>query len=73
MDWAKFRARLKKLRENKRLSAESVSLNMGLDKNCFWLWERGKRKPNTESIYNLSKYFNIASDFLLGLVDKELN
>jgi len=71
MDLAKFQERLKKLREEKNLSAESVSLEMGLDKNCIWLWENGKRKPGTDSICKLAKYFGVSSDFLLGLSDKE--
>jgi len=69
MDLAKFRERLRKLRESKGASAESTSLDMGFDKNCVWLWENGKRKPGIDSICKISKYFNVTTDYLLGLVD----
>jgi len=71
MDSAIFRERLKKLREDKNISAESLSLEMEFDKNCIWLWENGKRKPNVASIYKIAKYFNVTSDYLLGLSDKK--
>jgi len=71
MDLEKFQQRLKALREEKKISAESASLDMGLDKNCVWLWESGGRKPGTDSICKLAKYFGVSADFLLGLGDNK--
>jgi len=71
VNWLKFQERLKSLRETKGISAESMSLDMGFDKNCVWLWESGKRKPSTESIYKLAKHLSVSSDYLLGLGDNK--
>jgi len=70
MDLMKFRERIKRLREAKGISAESTSLDMGLDKNCFWLWENGRRKPGADSICKIAKHFNVSADYLLGLKDE---
>lgn len=69
MDREKFSARLKLLRECKGVSAEIASLDMNLDKNCVWLWESGKRKPEVDSIIKLVNYFGCTAGYLIGTED----
>ena len=32
-------------------------------------WENGKRTPNIEQLRKLALFFNVSSDYLLGLID----
>ena len=33
-------------------------------------WETGKQEPCAEAIFKLAQYFDVSSDYLLGLVDE---
>ena len=63
----KFVERLKELRLERGLSKEQVSKDTGLSRSAISLWEAGKRVPNAEAVVVLAKYFEVATDFLLGV------
>ena len=63
----KFVERLKELRLERGLSKEQVSKNTGLSRSAISLWEAGKRVPNAEAVVVLAKYFEVTTDFLLGV------
>ena len=63
----KFVERLKELRLERELSKEQVSKDTGLSRSAISLWEAGKRVPNAEAVVVLAKYFEVTTDFLLGV------
>ncbi len=63
----KFVERLKELRLERGLSKEQVSKDTGLSRSAISLWEAGKRVPNAEAVVVLAKYFEVTTDFLLGV------
>lgn len=65
----KFIERLKELRAEKKLTQSQLSKETGLSQSAIALWENGQRIPNALAIITLCKYFQVSSDFLLGVSD----
>lgn len=65
----KFKARLKELREENNLSATALGKILNVSHTTIARWESGEILPSIEHLYNLSKYFGVSSDYLLGLED----
>ncbi|MDE5754213.1 MAG: helix-turn-helix domain-containing protein [Oscillospiraceae bacterium] len=59
--------RIKKLRKN--MSQDQCAKELGISRGALSFYENGDRKPDAELIYRMSKYFNVSSDYLLGLSD----
>ena len=64
-----FNERLKELRISKGLSQEQLSKATGISSTAICYYETGQRVPNANVIIALSKFFNVSSDYLLGLKD----
>lgn len=64
-----FAERLKELRIEKGLSLEQVAKGIGVSPIAVSRWENMVRIPNIESLKALALFFNISSDYLLGLED----
>ena len=62
-----FIERLKELRIEKKLSQAQLANETGLTQAAIATWEVGKRVPGALAIIALAKYFNVSSDYLLGL------
>ncbi|WP_251547209.1 helix-turn-helix domain-containing protein [Pumilibacter intestinalis] len=62
-----FIERLKELRIEKKLSQAQLAKETGLTQSAIATWEVGKRVPGALAIIALAKYFNVSSDYLLGL------
>lgn len=65
----KFAERLKELRLERKLSMTQLAKELNMSDACISRWENNLRLPNSESIIIVAKYFNVSSDYLLGLVD----
>ncbi|MCI8499420.1 MAG: helix-turn-helix transcriptional regulator [Clostridia bacterium] len=65
----KFIERLKELRAEKKLTQSQLAKETGLSQSAIALWENGQRIPNALAIITLCKYFQVSSDFLLGVSD----
>lgn len=63
----KFTERLKELRSEKGLTFVELARETGLSKSALCSWETGSRIPSALAIAVLAKYFNVTSDYLLGL------
>lgn len=61
--------RIKSLRKDNNLSLVALANATGLSKSAISRWENNQSDINGESIVILAKYFNVTSDFLLGLSD----
>lgn len=66
--------RLKNLRKNKKLTQTDVASYLGLTTSAIYKYEIGKAEPNSETLQNYSKLFNVSLDYLLtGKEDKKIN
>ncbi len=64
-----FATRLKELRTEKGLSQEQLSKATGISRSVIGYWENGKKHPSSTAIITLAKYFEVSSDYLLGITD----
>lgn len=62
-----FRERLKNLRGKKSL--QEVAHDLEISRATLGYYENGDRKPDTEILIRIAKYYNVSSDYLLGLTD----
>lgn len=47
-----------------------VEKNAGISSTSFQGWKNERFKPSTEAIVKLARYFNVSTDYLLGLSDE---
>ena len=66
---ATFPERLKELRTDKALSQRDLANATGISQNAIAFWENNKRVPNANAIIILANYFDVTTDYLLGLED----
>ena len=64
-----FGERLKALRQEKNLSQPELAKALGVSKGIISLWECNLREPLLSNIKNLALYFEVTSDYLIGLDD----
>ncbi len=64
-----FAERLKELRTEKGLSLAQLARETGLGTTSLCYWETEKRIPNALAIITLAKYFDVTTDYLLGVSD----
>lgn len=64
-----FAKRLKELREEKGLSQNQLAKQTGLSQVSVSLWESKKKNPSIDAVIVLAKFFDVSSDYLLGLTD----
>ena len=65
----KFAERLKDLRNEKGITQDKLAEETGLSQAALANWENGKRSPSAAAIITLAKYFNVTTDYLLGITD----
>ncbi|MBD5636654.1 MAG: helix-turn-helix transcriptional regulator [Clostridia bacterium] len=65
----KFYERLKELRIEKGLTQAQLAEETGLSRSAIGFWENGERIPLASVIITLAKYFNVSTDYLLGVID----
>ena len=65
----KFSERLKELRLEKGLTQKELAKSTGFTQPAIARWENGLQIPNVETAIVFAKYFEITTDYLLGLED----
>lgn len=65
----KFSERLKELRVEKNISQTKLANAMKVGQSCVSGWEKQWREPNFNALIKLAKYFEVTTDYLLGLED----
>ena len=63
----KFSIRLKELREEKKLSQAELGRVLGYTQTGIAKWESGARTPSVDAIIAIAKYFEVTTDYLLGV------
>ncbi len=64
-----FSKNLKELRIEKGLSQQELAQILNVTQSTVAKWESGDREPNFSILIELSNYFNIPTDILLGIKD----
>ena len=64
-----FGERLKELRIERGLGQNALARTLGLSNASISYWETGKQEPTASAIFKLAFFFDVASDYLLGLTD----
>jgi len=58
---------LKELREEKGLSQKQLANEMGIRQQTISQYELGVTEPDIATIKKLCKFFDVSSDYLLGI------
>ena len=58
---------IKELRKECNMSQTELANKLFISQDTVSLWERGKSNPDIEMIIELTRIFNVSSDYLLGL------
>lgn len=62
---------LKTLRLKEKLTQAQLSTKLGLTKSVISAYETGLRLPSYDVLIHIAKIFNVSTDFLLGLENKQ--
>jgi transcriptional regulator with XRE-family HTH domain len=65
-----FGARIKALRREKNLTQQQLADKIDLVKSSICSYEQSTKYPSIEVLIRLCRFFNVSSDYLLGLSDK---
>ncbi|SET15274.1 DNA-binding transcriptional regulator, XRE-family HTH domain [Natronincola peptidivorans] len=61
--------RIKKLREEQGLSQLEMAKVLGVGNSTMSMYESNARKPDYETLKKIADYFNVTTDYLLGLTE----
>ena len=59
--------RLKDLRNDKKLMQKEVAEALGISVSCYGGYEQGYREPDLKTLIKLFRFFDVSSDYLLGI------
>ena len=60
---------LKELRTQKGLTQSELSKALNVSASSIGMYEQGRREPDTTTLAEIAAYFNVTTDYLLGLPD----
>ena len=66
-----YQERLRALREDNDLTQTQIATMLGIAQTTYSQYELDKRPMPIEYIIVLCKFYNVSSDYLLGLSDKK--
>ncbi len=61
------------LQEERNLTNKDIEVGAGLANASVSQWKKGKGKPSLENIIKVATYFQVTTDYLLGLSDTPVN
>lgn len=64
-----YHKRLYDLRTDNDLRQEDVANILGTSKQTYGRYENGKRGLNIEDLIKLAKFYNVSTDYILGLTN----
>ena len=64
-----FGKRLKELRKEHELLMKQLGLKVGIADSCISRWKNGQTIVNGDQLIIFAKFFNVTTDYLLGLTD----
>lgn len=64
-----FGERLKELRERDGLTQKQLAAETDFSQGMIARWEHGVHEPTASAIIKLAHFFDVTTDYLLGVVD----
>lgn len=64
-----FCERLKELRKEKNISQKQLADILKTNNSSVCDWERGRAQPDIPTILKIARYFNVTTDYLLGMTE----
>ena len=61
--------RLKELRERKNVTQQDVADALDIDRSLYARYEYGTRTPPLDNLIKMAKYYEVTTDYMLGLTD----
>lgn len=61
-----FANRLSELRKEYKMTQKELADRLGVARGTIGMYEIGRREPDTDTLYRLSKIFNVSIDYLIG-------
>lgn len=61
--------RIKEVRKKQGYSQQSLAMKLNVNQTAISQWERGTTTPSASLLKQLSKLFNVSTDYLLGISD----
>ena len=55
----------------KSLRASELTKELNMSNSLFTQWKKGLQKPSVDAIIKIANYFNVSTDYLLGINTKE--
>ena len=65
-----FAERLRELRTERKLSMKALAKEIGASDVAINNWENMINEPKITYLFRLAKFFNVSSDYLIGLDDE---
>lgn len=65
------RMRLRDLREDADLKQKDIADYLHIKQNTYSQYENGQRQLPIGVLISLSKYYNVSTDYILGLTEKK--
>lgn len=65
-----FTRRMRDLREDKDLKQADVAKVLNITRQQYQLYESGKRQLPIDLLMILCEFYNVSSDYILGIKDK---
>lgn len=62
--------RLRALRQEQNISMKQLGDIFGMAESTISLYENEKRKVDTDMLIKFANYFNVSTDYLLGITDE---
>ncbi len=62
-------SRIYELRQEKNITQAVLAKEIGVTQKAIDFWEKGINEPKASYIIKLSQYFDVTTDYLLGLED----
>lgn len=62
--------KIKQLRHEKNISQYKLARDLNVIQSAVGQWETDKTDPSIENIIAIAKYFEVTTDYLLGLEDE---
>lgn len=72
-DFMKFNEKLLKLRKEKGYSQEELAQMLGVSRQAISKWEVSDSYPEIENVLEISKLFQVSTDYLLNDQQEEMN
>lgn len=64
-----FKDRLVLLRKEKKLTQYDLATKLGFSRGQVGNYEQGTREPDQETLLKIASFFEVSTDYLLGLTD----